>query len=97
VVAKMTSTLTPLSFECLSLRMLRDPSSGSKAWAALDREIGNPGENRGQIGCWRRRWRSGPRWSIRPYLRRHCGPDNVRAHGAVRGRKFDVFIADDDH
>ena len=26
-----------------------DPRSGSKVWEALDREIGKPGENRGQI------------------------------------------------
>jgi hypothetical protein len=26
-----------------------DPRSGSKAWEALDREIGKPGENRGKI------------------------------------------------
>jgi hypothetical protein len=29
--------------------MLGDPRSGSKVWEALDREIGKPGENRGQI------------------------------------------------
>ena len=26
-----------------------DPRSGRKVWEALDREIGKPGENRGQI------------------------------------------------
>jgi len=26
-----------------------DPHSGSKVWKAPDREIGKPGENRGQI------------------------------------------------
>ena len=29
--------------------MLGDPRSGSKVWKALDREIGEPRENRGQI------------------------------------------------
>jgi len=29
--------------------MLGDPRSGSKAWEALDRQIGKPRENRGQI------------------------------------------------
>jgi integrase len=29
--------------------MLGDPRSGSKVWKALDREIGKPGENRGQV------------------------------------------------
>ncbi len=29
--------------------MLGDPRSGSKVWEALDREIGKPGETRGQI------------------------------------------------
>jgi hypothetical protein len=29
--------------------MLGDPRCGSKVWKALDREIGKPGENRGQI------------------------------------------------
>src|ERR1700687_453155 len=29
--------------------MLGDPRSGSKVWEALDREIGKPGENRGQV------------------------------------------------
>ncbi|SRR5712691_5234447 len=29
--------------------MLGDPRGGSKVWEALDREIGKPGENRGQI------------------------------------------------
>jgi hypothetical protein len=29
--------------------MRGDPSSGSNVWEALDREIGKPGENRGQI------------------------------------------------
>jgi hypothetical protein len=29
--------------------MLGDPRSGSEVWEALDREIGKPGENRGQI------------------------------------------------
>ncbi len=28
---------------------LGDPGIGSKVWEALDREISNPGENRGQI------------------------------------------------
>ena len=31
------------------MQMLGDPRSGSKVWEALDREIGKPGENRGQI------------------------------------------------
>ena len=30
-------------------RMPGDPHSGSKVWEAPDREIGKPGENRGQI------------------------------------------------
>jgi hypothetical protein len=29
--------------------MLGDPRSRSKVWEALDRKIGKPGENRGQI------------------------------------------------
>jgi len=29
--------------------MLGDPRSGSEIWEALDREIGKPGKNRGQI------------------------------------------------
>jgi hypothetical protein len=29
--------------------MLGDPRSGSNVWEALDREIGKPGENRGQV------------------------------------------------
>src|SRR5664280_989249 len=29
--------------------MLGDPRSGSTVWEALDREIGKPGENRGQV------------------------------------------------
>src|ERR1039458_2197758 len=33
--------------------MLGDPRSGSKLWEALDREIGKPGENRGQIAAHR--------------------------------------------
>ncbi len=29
--------------------MLGDPRSGRKLWEAVDREIGTPGENRGQV------------------------------------------------
>jgi hypothetical protein len=29
--------------------VLGDPRSGGKVWEALDREIGKPGENRGQL------------------------------------------------
>ena len=29
--------------------MLREPRSGSKVWEALDRVIGEPGKNRGQV------------------------------------------------
>ena len=29
--------------------MLGNPRSGCKIWEALDREIGKPGENRGQV------------------------------------------------
>jgi hypothetical protein len=37
--------------------MLGDPRSGSKVWKALDREIGEPGENLSQIV---------PHWEFQP-------------------------------
>jgi hypothetical protein len=52
--------------------MLRDPRSGSKGWKALDREIGKPGENRGQIVA---RWEFQPAAAFHDRENRHnLGP-----------------------
>ena len=75
--------------------MLGDPRSGSNVWEALDREIGKPGENRGQIVA--HRWivdaGSGKRENLNWMMSREKREAQDRPiEAALRPRMIDQFL-----